>query len=259
MDPREYSHMFDEEERHWWYAGMRAIALSLLPPDSLPPSSRVVDVGCGTGFNLGWLKQRYGALVIGLDFSPIALDFSRRRGERDLVRADASSLPFAGNMYDLVISFDVVTHLKNEPGRAAALSEFLRVLKPGGRLVLRVPAYRFLRSSHDKAVMAYHRYGRRELKTAIEAAGFVVRRLTGANTILFPVAVLWRLLKKAGVASDESDVGARTRGGDGLNRVLMEILKIEAAILRRFSFVFGLSLFVLAVKPGSIDESGGNG
>jgi hypothetical protein len=116
-------------------------------------------------------------------------------------------------------------------------------------LLIRVPAYKFLRGSHDAAVMSYHRYGKRELGSVVATAGFEARRLTCANTILFPAAFFWRILKKTGLAPAGSDVGARTRGGDGLNRVAASILKMEAAILRRHSFPFGLSIFLLAEKP----------
>ena len=248
MDTIEYLHMYEEEENHWWYEGMRAIVLSLLPPASLPDRALVLDAGCGTGFNMNWFRRHYGAVTIGFDYSLHGLDFCRRRGEHLLARADAASLPFACDIFDLVLSFDVLTQLKDAPGRAAALREFLRVLKPGGRLLLRVAAYESLRSSHDTVIQTYHRYGRRELRDAAMNAGFLPLRLTSANTILFPAAALWRLLKKAGLAAQGSDVRARTRGSDRLNRVLKSILKLEAALLRRCNFGFGLSVFLLAAK-----------
>ena len=253
MEEQEYLHMFEEEECHWWYAGMRSIVLSLLPPASLKTNPFVLDAGCGTGFNMEWLRRQYGAGVIGFDYSPYGLDFCRRRGERGLARADAASLPYAQNVFDLVVSFDVLTQLKNDSARRAALAEFQRVLKPGGRLLLRVAAYERLRSSHDMAIMTYHRYGRKELRDAAVDAGFRLVRQTSANTILFPVAAAWRILKKAGLVAAGSDVRSNTRGGGRMNRVMLSILRLEASMLRHSccNFGFGLSIFLLAAKPFS--------
>ncbi len=252
MENQEYLHMYEEEECHWWYKGMRSIVLALLPPASLPPHPLVLDAGCGTGFNLGWIRRNYEAGVIGFDYSPHSLDFCRRRGEQLLARADAAALPFAQNVFDLVVSFDVLTQLKDASARTAALREFQRVLKPGGLLLLRVAAYEWLRSSHDTEIMTYHRYGKRELLDAALDAGFRLLRLTGANTILFPAAALWRMLKKLGLATAGSDVRANTRGNARLNQALSSILNLEAVILRRsrFRFGFGLSIFLLVAKPG---------
>jgi SAM-dependent methyltransferase len=250
MDKKEFLHMYEEEERHWWYVGMRSIVLSILPPSSLPTNPLILDAGCGAGFNMAWLRQQYNAEVIGFDYSPHGLDLCHRRGESFLARADAASLPFP-DVFDLIVSFDVLTHLKDEAARSAALREFYQALKPGGRLLLRVAAYEWLRSSHDIAIMTHHRYGRKELRDAVVNAGFRTLRLTSANTILFPAAVLWRMLKKAGLASAGSDVRENTRGNERLNRAMTAILRLEAAILRRDSlnFGFGLSIFLLAAKP----------
>jgi SAM-dependent methyltransferase len=253
MDEKEYLHMYEEEEQHWWYVGMRAIVLSLLPPAALRANPLVLDAGCGTGYNMGWLKRHYSARVIGIDYSELGLDFCRRRGEHSLARADAALLPFSSNAFDLVASFDVLTHLKDESARAAALREFQRVLKPGGRLLLRVAAYERLRSSHDEAIRTCHRYGRRELRDAAIDAGFQPLRLTSANTFLFPVAVLWRMLKKAGLAPAGSDVRPSTRGGSRLNQAMTGLLRMEATILRRRSFGLGLSIFLLAAKNPSFN------
>jgi len=253
MEEREYLYMYEEEERHWWYAGMRSIVSTLLPTGSLPANAVALDAGCGTGYNMGWLVRQYGAKVTGLDFSTQALNFCRRRGGQSLVQADAASIPLRGCLFDLVISFDVLTQLKTNSARIAALCEFLRVLKPGGRLLLRVAAYEFLRSSHDTAVMTYHRYCKRELSRAVSDAGFRMRRITYANSVLFPVAFLWRMLKKAGLAPEGSDVRSRTRGGEGMNRAASSVLRFEAAALRRINFPFGVSIFLLAEKPDHLE------
>ena len=251
MKENEYLHMFEEEEGHWWYAGMRAVTRALVPPASLPENPRMLDAGCGTGYAMGWFRVHYGAVITGFDYYPQGLAFCRRRGERDLVQADAARLPFAKDTFDMVTSFDVVSHLASDSCRALALSEFLRVLRPGGRLLMRVPAYEWLKSSHDDDVMTYRRYGARELRAALTRAGFRPLRMTFANTILFPAAVCWRMLKKAGLAPAGSDVRPGTRGAKWMNSALLAVLKTEAALLRRrgFRFPFGLSLFAVAGKP----------
>jgi SAM-dependent methyltransferase len=248
MDAMEYVHMFEEEENHWWYIGMRNIVLSLLPPDALPANPRALDAGCGTGFNLGWLKQKYNANITGFDYSQLGLEFCRRRGGDSLSRADAASIPFTSGIFDLVVCFDVLTQLKDEAARNSALREFQRVLKPGGRLLLRVAAYEFLRSSHDEVIMTYHRFCRSELRRMAIHAGLHPIRLSGANTLLFPAAAVWRLLKKAGLAPAGSDVRSSTRGSSGLNRAMINLLKVEAAFIRLSNFPFGLSIFLLAEK-----------
>ncbi len=243
--------MFEQEESHWWYVGMRAVSLSLLPPAAVSLNSLVLDAGCGTGFNMGWLRRNYGARVAGIDYSLGALAFCRRRGEQSLAQADAASLPFPAGVFDLVVSLDVLSQLKDEPARCAALREFHRVLKPGGRLLLRGPAYECLRSSHDEEIMTYRRFGRKELRRAAMDAGFRPLRLTGANTFLLPAAALWRLLKKAGIAPAGSDVRSRTRGNRWLNKALTRLLETEAAILRYGNFSLGLSIYLLALKDSS--------
>lgn len=252
MKENEYLHMFEEEEGHWWYAGMRAIIRSLVPPASLPENPRMLDAGCGTGYAMEWFRTHYGAVITGLDYYPQGLVFCRRRGEHDLVQADAARLPFTKDTFDMVASFDVVSQLETDSSRALALCEFLRVLKPGGRLLMRVAAYQWLKSSHDDDVMTYRRYSERELRAALVRAGFRPLRMTFANTILFPAAVCWRMLKKAGLAPAGSDVRPGTRGAKWMNSALLAILKTEAALLRRrdLRFPFGLSLFAVAGKPG---------
>jgi len=251
MRDKEYFHMYEEEESHWWYVGMRFIVSALLPPGKLPPNPLVLDAGCGTGYNLGWLRRTYDAVTIGIDYSPLALQLCRRRKEKALIQADAARLPFADAVFDLVVSLDVMTHLDDKAARCQALQEFRRVLKPRSLILLRVAAHKWLRSSHDDAIETRHRYSKSELREETIEAGFQPQRITYANTILFPGAVVWRILKKARLAPAGSDVCATTRLGSRLNQWMTCVLKLEAAILRRtrWNFPFGLSIFILADKP----------
>ncbi len=252
MDDQEYLHMYEEEDRHWWYAGMRAVVLSLLPPSSLPRVPQVLDAGCGTGYAMGWFREHYGARVTGVDCHAHGLSFCRGRGERDLVRADVAVLPFSGECFDLVVSFDVLSEVEDDNSRVLALRECIRVLRPEGRIIVRVPAYEWLRSSHDAGVSTRHRYGERELRGLLLDCGFRPLRVTYANSLLFPGAAVWRLCKRAGLAPAGSDVRPATRGAGWMNRSLLAILEAEAAMLRgaRFRFPFGLSIFAVAQKPG---------
>jgi len=252
MDDQEYLHMYQEEDRHWWYAGMREVVLSIAPPSSLPSHPRVLDAGCGTGYSMGWFRRQYGACVAGIDSHPHGLAFCRKRGEQLLVRGDVATLPFGSNCFDLVATFDVLSEVENDLSRVRALGEFFRVLKPGGTIIVRVPAYEWLKSSHDEGVSTRHRYAGKELRRALLNAGFLPLRITYANSLLFPAAALWRLGKRAGLAPQGSDVRSSTRGTGWMNRMLLAILEAEAAMLRggEFRFPFGLSIFAVAQKPG---------
>ncbi|HSD66408.1 MAG TPA: class I SAM-dependent methyltransferase, partial [Vicinamibacteria bacterium] len=106
MKPAEYRRMYEAEEAQWWYAGQRAIAAALLGPalPAGPPGTRrLLDAGCGTGFNLLALS-RLGRTV-GVDLAPEAIAFCRERGVR-AVRASLLALPFPDATFDAVASLD---------------------------------------------------------------------------------------------------------------------------------------------------------
>src|SRR5512145_2226835 len=134
MNPEEYEVMYQVEDRHWWYLGMERITCSLLeralPPEREARSLKILDAGCGTGAVMKYLA-RYGE-VTGFDFAAEALKFSRRRGDVRLAQASVTNLPYGDNLFDLLVSFDVLC--ENGVDDAQALHEFCRVLRPGGAL-----------------------------------------------------------------------------------------------------------------------------
>lgn len=242
MDASEYTTMYKVEDRHWWYCGMRAITSTLLDRYAGPRLPAILDAGCGTGANLV-LLNRYGAAT-GVDIEPAALALCRQRQLFRLARASVTELPFASSSFDLVTSFEVLYHLDVSDDQAA-INEFYRVLKPGGWLLLRLPAHDWLRGRHDVAVHTRHRYTTAEARRKVEASGFSVARLSYANCLLFPLALAKRVAEKALPESAGSDVGPPPPG----NRILAAILGLEAAWLRRWSLPWGLTVLCLAHKP----------
>jgi SAM-dependent methyltransferase len=230
---------------------MRRIVAALLDPVTGPGSISILDAGCGTGLTMSWLK-RYGqrARIFGLDSSPDALHYSRQRDERLLVRGSVAALPFPSKSFDLVVSLDVLDCFSpEEAGRP--FGELARVLKEGGLILIRLPAFQFLQSAHDEAIWIVHRYQAGELARSLVQQKLIPERITYANTFLFPVAVIWRLLHRSPRMQAQSDVRPLPRFIRWLNPVFIWILGLEAAWLRHIPYRLpvGLSVIALARKP----------
>lgn len=245
MRDEEYRAMFDLEERLWWYEGMRGITATLLAPAlEGKKNDRLLDLGCGTGYSLVWLRDRFKfAEADGVDVSPHAAAFWKARGLETVALATADKLPFGDDSFDLVTCFDVIYQLNDERA-SAAVSEMHRVLRPGGLLFIREPAYQWMRGGHDVAVGTHRRYTITDLRRLLRARGFKPTKSTYANTLLFWAAAPHRLLSKLR-GSTESDVKPVPQW---LNTLLGAALKLEARMLRRISFPFGLSVITLAEK-----------
>jgi SAM-dependent methyltransferase len=250
MDPAEYDYLFKLEDDLWWFVGMRRIVDELMQRHLMNGATarmgslKVLDAGCGTG---GQLKQleRFGQ-VTSFDFEPRAAEMFATRQRGRILVASTDAIPFADESFDLVTSFDVVCQLER-PADERAMTELARVLKPGGGLILRVPAFQVLYGPHDVTLHTKHRYSTGEMATKLEGAGLRVVHTTYANTFLFPVAAVRRTLAKVlGKPADESDVRAVPAP---LNQALTGVLRVESEILKRTSMPFGLSVIALAKKP----------
>jgi SAM-dependent methyltransferase len=209
---------------------------------------RILDAGCGTGGNLRWLS-RFGQ-AYGIDLAPQAVHFCQQRQLTTVSRASVLDLPFENESFDLVTSFDVIYHL-GVSDDVAALRELRRVTRPGGAVLVRVPAAEWLRSEHDAAVHTRQRYSLEELKTKLARAGLIVEKASYANTLLFPAAALARLAARGGGpekshGAERSDVRPAPAP---VNAALGAVLDLEALWLRRGRFPAGLSALAVAVRP----------
>jgi len=244
MDPQEYELMYRMERQHWWYLGMEAITRALLRRWIGTRRLRILDAGCGAGAAMTTYLAEYGD-VTGIDLSPLALDFCRLRKAQRLARASLLDLPFAPASFDLVASLDVI-YEQAVPDDLAALEEISRVLARDGLLLLRAPAYDWLRGRHDRRVHTARRYTARRLAILLQAAGLALEHLTYANMFLFPLAVTkrWfeRLWPSPANTSDLSfEVGL-------LDRFLQAILTAEAPLASRYRLPFGLSVMAVGRK-----------
>lgn len=243
MKKEEYKRIFEQEENYWWYLGMRKISEVLLDSVIKSPSLKILDAGCGTGGMMFFLKK-FGN-VSGIDISPEALKYCQKRGLKQIKESSIEKILFNDEKFDLVTSFDVLYHqwVKND---FLVIREFYRVLKPGGYLLMRVPAYNWLRGKHDEVIKTRHRYTKNELVQKVRLSGFKILRSTYANTILFPIALLKRSSERFLPEGKTSDIKPLPKI---INTLFTKILYFEGRIMAKFSLPFGLSLFVLAQKP----------
>ena len=249
MQPEQYARMRAEEERHWWYRGNRAVVAALLGSVRGAVIGRHLDVGCGTGQNLESLARTTGSRSVGLDFAPAALAHCRARGLHRLVQGSVMQLPFRPQSFDLVTCFEVLYHREIGDWRTA-IAGLAAVLRPGGILLLREPAFGFLAGDHDVVVQGARRFRRAEVRAAVRATGLEILRLSYQNVITFlPAAVLrtWQRCRR-GPRPPAPDFAT---GGGRLQVTLERLLSWEGWWLRHAVLPFGSSVLCLARKPGA--------
>jgi SAM-dependent methyltransferase len=245
-----YSEYYEIENVHWWFTARWHIFVSLIEREfrSRSKEIRSLDVGCGTGTMLGHL-DRLG-MAFGVDISPEALAFCRRRGQSRVLRSCAASLPFGGDYFDLVCALDMLEHVADD---VAALREFGRICSPNGRILITVPAYSFLWGAQDEISHHLRRYSKRQLESRIHEAGLVVRQLTYFNTLLFPLIALIRLSRRLvpALARGELHSDFEMTPPGWLNNALGTIFSAESMAIEHLFMPFGVSVLAVASGPSA--------
>lgn len=250
MNHREYSLMRRMEDSHWWYAVLhQAVTAELRPRMEKERDLSILDAGCGTGGMMEALRRTSGAVrVTGLDKSPTALAFARQRGFESLVEGSVDQLPFDPCVFNAVLSLDVLYFEGVDDFKA--LAEFNRVLKPGGTLVLNLPAFPALRGAHDVALRGARRYRPAEAEAMLKASGFEVRRCHCWNLWLLLPILCWRRLSrwwltasKGAATSDLFPLPSR------LNSMMSVLARADMALCRKLGSRLGTSILAVARKP----------
>ncbi len=251
MDDNEYHRMHEAEERHWWYVALHDLVLHFARGERrrLDRPLAMLDAGCGTG-GLGELLAPLGE-VTACDIHPFALVATRARGVPHVLRRDVALDDFGEEQFDLITMMDVLYH-RSVTSESLALRNMRRALRPGGLLLIQVPAFKCLYGSHDTTVHTRRRYRRREVRRMLHGAGFHSVSATCRHSALFPLAFAWRgisrvttgLFRKAEPASD-LDV----RFPRMINRLLLGCARAENRLVAAgFRLPFGTSIFATARK-----------
>ena len=239
MDRIVYDRMAAHDSTHWWYRARREILADYLTRyAALPAKARILEIGCGTGHNLPMLSRfgRVEAIEIDADARAIA---SRRLG-RKVGDAPLPALPgVARGAYDLVAVLDVVEHIEDD---VAALAAMASLLKPGGKILIAVPAHQWMWSAHDVVNHHHRRYSKKTLRAAIAAAGLKPVRMRWFNSLLFPLAAAARIAGKVTGREDSDDsppVGP-------VNALFERIFRLERHLVGRVPMTPGVSIVTLA-------------
>jgi SAM-dependent methyltransferase len=213
------------EDRHWWYRGRRRVLDRVIDDLRLPARAEILDAGCGSGRNMIDLA-RHGT-VTGVELSATSVSLARERDAGEVIEGSVLEMPFEIGHFDLAASLDVIEHLEDD---LAALRELRRVVKPGGTLLVTVPAYQWLWSGHDVVNHHYRRYTRRSLQRVGEQAGWQQVRTTYFNSLLLPAAIMLRVLDRFNRKTTESSLDLWVPPTP-LNWLLERPLALEAAMI----------------------------
>ena len=239
MDRSVYQHMAEMDQRHWWYRARREVLASLIAREVQPPAdAKILEIGCGTGHNLAMLGQ-FGR-VDALELDDEARALAEKRLGRKVMSAPLPRLAGVRKAhYDMIGAFDVIEHIDDDH---AALASIAARLKPGGKLVMTVPAHQWMWSAHDVANHHKRRYSKRALKQLIESSPLKLDRVGYFNSLLFPLAVAERLSSKLR-GKDDADLSLPPKP---LNAALEKAFAAERHLVGRLPLPPGLSLFAVA-------------
>lgn len=250
FSPEYYRALHDIERRHPWARAMRRLEIALIERFTRPEQTlRTLDAGCGAGIFLAEVTALHpGVEPVGGDLSRDALRLAMQTGHRRIAQFDVRRLPFPDSSFDLLLSNDVLQHL-GRGGAAEALREAVRVLRPGGLLVVRTAARRGLLWRKHRDTADYCQWKRRQFKRLLADCGLEPRFVARVNWLPSLLADLKGLFR----ARPVGDVGIELRPDEPMWKE--RLLELYWGWERRLLFhlrlrpPLGHNLTAVTVKP----------
>lgn len=229
------------QENHWWFLVRREFFRKILLENSFNTSATILDIGTSTGTNLKLLKDLNYENTIGIDYSKVALDFCTSKGFNNLLQANVYNLPLPDASVDLILLTDILEHVNDRQ----ALSEVLRVLKPGGKVLITVPAFQCLWGNHDDASQHLRRYRLPQLKALLKDNGLNLIENNYFNFILFlPILFVRKFIRIFSIPINNDN----HINNSLLNKVLYRVFSFDVFLSRKLKPPFGVSIFALVEK-----------
>lgn len=250
MLDHEYATMRQVEDHHWWYRTLRNMVVrEVRPLVAAAPGLHILDAGCGTGGMLHRLREACPTAILhAIDYAPAAVASTRARGFPGVEEGSINQLPFDPASMDMILCLDVLYHAAVD--EQLALAGCHRVLKPGGTLVLNLPAYAVLRGRHDEAVSGVRRYRPARLRALLTGAGFEVITVHAWNAwLFFPMLVLRQWSRHRRPAQPAGAAGDLTLTSPALNPLLAPLGALDTRLSRWLGNPLGTSLYAIARRP----------
>ena len=245
----EYDTMHQVEDTYWWYQVLHwEVVKDVVSRFSPVQPCKLLDAGCGTGGMLRTLREtRPEWQIMGLDLSSVAVEYCQQRGLAEVIPGSVDEMPFRNASFDVVVSLDVLYHRQVSQNRA--LSETARVLKPGGLLILNLPAFDVLKGRHDVAVHGTRRYTVKRIRELLGPSRFKLETAFYWYAWLFFPLLAWRLLTRSlkPPREDEtkSDLSALP---PKINALLTAIGRLDFMVCRLLHLPFGTSVYSVGRK-----------
>lgn len=244
MDRIIYDRMAAHDSTHWWYTARRDILADFLAREgNVPKDARILEIGCGTGHNLPMLAA-FGTMD-AIEIDPAAREIASERLGKPVSASPLPALPgIERGAYDLIAVLDVIEHIEDD---VAALKAMASCLKPGGKILITVPAHEWMWSAHDSVNHHHRRYSKASLRKAIAAAGLRASKLGYFNSLLFPLAAAARVAGRITGRDDSDDSPPPPL----INSLFERIFRFERHLVGRVPLLPGVSIISLASPPPS--------